>query len=158
MWEAVWGGCQPQPWHNHIILTSQVTQSPKIWAKSGGNNCVRLILYAYEQHINVLKHFVYVWYGGGKQFEVAISLNHDIMTSIRLHKWPKTPKSEPSRVGLTVIGCYHMPMDSISMCSNTLYVSNKDARISLRLLSATTMTSWHHLTPQVTQSPKVWPK
>ncbi len=33
MWEAVWGGCQPQPWHHHIILTKQVTQSPKIWAK-----------------------------------------------------------------------------------------------------------------------------
>ncbi len=32
-WEAVWGGCQPHPWHNHIILTPQVTQSPKIWAK-----------------------------------------------------------------------------------------------------------------------------
>ncbi len=25
IWEAVWGGCQPQPWHNHIILT------PYIW-------------------------------------------------------------------------------------------------------------------------------
>ncbi len=32
MWEAVWGGCQPQTWHSHIILTQQVTQSPKIWA------------------------------------------------------------------------------------------------------------------------------
>ncbi len=28
MWEAVWGGCQPQPWHNHIILTPQVKASP----------------------------------------------------------------------------------------------------------------------------------
>jgi hypothetical protein len=144
MWEAVWGGCEPQPWHNHIILTPQVTQSPKIWAKLSGYNCVRLILLAYGQHINVLKHFVYVQYGGGQQFEVAISLNHDIMTSFWLHKWPRTPKSDPSWVGITVIGCYHMPMDSISMCSNTLYMSNMDARISLRLLSATTMTSWHH--------------
>jgi hypothetical protein len=35
MWmgEAVWGGCQPQQWHNDIILTPQVTQSPKIWAE-----------------------------------------------------------------------------------------------------------------------------
>jgi hypothetical protein len=29
----------------------------------------------------VLKHFVYVQYGCGKQFEVAVSLNHDIITS-----------------------------------------------------------------------------
>jgi hypothetical protein len=28
MWEAVWGGCQPQPWHNHIMLTPQVKASP----------------------------------------------------------------------------------------------------------------------------------
>ncbi len=34
MWEAVWGGCQPQPWHNDIILTPQETpRTPKVWAK-----------------------------------------------------------------------------------------------------------------------------
>ncbi len=34
MWmrEAVWVGCQPQPWPNHIMLTPQVTQNPKLWA------------------------------------------------------------------------------------------------------------------------------
>jgi hypothetical protein len=32
-WEAVWGGYQPQPWHNDIILTSQVIQNPKIQTK-----------------------------------------------------------------------------------------------------------------------------
>jgi hypothetical protein len=29
----------------------------------------------------VLKHFVYAYYGCGKQFEGAVSLNHDIITS-----------------------------------------------------------------------------
>ncbi len=43
------------------------------------------------------------------------------ITSFWLHKWPRTPKSEPSWVGITVYGCYHMPMDSISMCPNTLW-------------------------------------
>ncbi len=43
----------------------------------GGYNCVRLILYAHGQNINVLKHLVHVQYGCGKQFEVAVSLNHD---------------------------------------------------------------------------------
>ncbi len=39
------------------------------------------LTYGHEQHINVLKHIVYVNYGCGKQFEVGVSLNHDIMTS-----------------------------------------------------------------------------
>ncbi len=45
-----------------------------------GNNFVSLLLYAYEQHTNVLKHSVYVQYGCGKQFEVAVSHHHDAMT------------------------------------------------------------------------------
>jgi hypothetical protein len=38
------------------------------------DNYVRLLPYAYGQHINELKHFVYVYYRCGKQFEVAVSL------------------------------------------------------------------------------------
>ena len=57
MREAVWGCRQPKPWLNDIILTPQVTQNPKIWAKSGVYKCVRVPPYAYEQHINVLKKF-----------------------------------------------------------------------------------------------------
>jgi hypothetical protein len=33
----------------------------------------------YEQHINVLKHFVNAKDGWGKQFELAVSLKHDII-------------------------------------------------------------------------------
>jgi hypothetical protein len=44
-----------------------------------GHNFVRLPPYAYEQHMNVFKHSVYVQYGCGKQFEVAISNHYDIM-------------------------------------------------------------------------------
>jgi hypothetical protein len=35
---------------------------------------------AYGQHINVLKHFLNVKDGWEKQFELADSLKHDIMT------------------------------------------------------------------------------
>jgi len=59
----------PKP-HNHN--PSQVVD---------GCNCLRLLLYANGQHINVLKHIAYVYYGWGKQFEVAVSLNLDVMTS-----------------------------------------------------------------------------
>jgi hypothetical protein len=40
---------------------------------------VSLLPYAYRQHMNVLKHSVYVQYGCGKQFEVAVSHHNDIM-------------------------------------------------------------------------------
>ncbi len=104
IWEVVWGGCQPQPWHNHIIFDSTSDPEPQnlthvVWVY----NCVRLILYAHGHHINVFHHFVYVQYGFWKQFEVAVSLNHDIITSFQLNKWHRTPKSEArSRVGITV--------------------------------------------------------
>ncbi len=57
MWDAVGVGYQPQQWRYAIILTpqAQMTQYPKIWY-----NCLRLLLYAYRKHINVLKHFLYV--------------------------------------------------------------------------------------------------
>ncbi len=37
MGEAFWGGCQPQPWPNDIILTPQMTQNPNIWARYYGD-------------------------------------------------------------------------------------------------------------------------
>ncbi len=116
--------------------------------------------YDYGQHINVLKHSIYVKYGCGKKFEVAVSLNHDVMTSFWLHrhKLPSTAKSELSKVCITVSGCCCMPIDSISMCSNILCMSNADEGSSLRWLLPQ---QWHYaiiLTPQVTQNPKIWPK
>jgi hypothetical protein len=36
---------------------------------------------AYGQHVNILKHFVNVQDEWGKQFEVAVNLKHDIITS-----------------------------------------------------------------------------
>ncbi len=103
-----------------------------------------LLPYAHGQHMNVLKHFVYVYCECRKQFEEAVSLNHDIMTSFWLHKWPKTPKYDPSSVGIPVWGYCHMPMNSIWMCSKTLYMSNVDVGRSLRWLPDSTTTLCHH--------------
>jgi hypothetical protein len=75
---------------------------------------------------------------------VAVSLNHDVMTSFWLHKWPRTPKYDPSSVGITVWGYCCINMGSISMCLNTLYMSSVDVGSSLRRLSASTMTLCHH--------------
>jgi hypothetical protein len=62
---AVWVGRQPQTWHSDIILTPQVIQNPKIWSNYSGYNCVRLLPYAYRQHVNVLKHFVHILWARG---------------------------------------------------------------------------------------------
>jgi hypothetical protein len=59
-----------------MILTPHVTQIVQIL----GHNCVRLLLCAYGQHMNVLKHPVYVQDRCGKQFEAAVSHHHDVMT------------------------------------------------------------------------------
>jgi hypothetical protein len=157
MWEAVWGGCQIQPCHNDIILTPQVTQSPKLWAKYGGYNCVRLLLYDNGQHITRLKHFVYVLYGCWKQFEVAVRFNHDIMTSFCwLHKWPRTPKSYPITVGITVLGCYSMTMDSISMCSiifvHAKYGCGKQFEVAGSLNHDIMTSFWLHKWPRTPKS------
>ncbi len=118
-WEADWVGCQPQPWCNDIMLTPQVNQNPKIWAKKCGYDSLRLLPYAHGQHIYMLKHVVYIKCGCRMQFYLAVSLKHDLMTSFWLHKWPRTPNSDPTIEGITIWGYCHMPMDSISMCSRT---------------------------------------
>jgi hypothetical protein len=47
-----------------------------------------------------------------------------------------------------------MPMDSISMCLNTLHVSKKDAGSILRWLLASTMTYWQHFDSTSDQEPQ----
>ena len=47
-------------------------------------------------YLKILVYNQNVLYERGEQFEVAVSLNHDIMTSFGLHKWIQNPKSEPS--------------------------------------------------------------
>ncbi len=88
----------------------------------------------------------------------AVSLNHDIMASFWLHKWARTPKSEPGSVGITVWGYCHMPMDSISMFSNTLYMSNVDGETVWVGCQPQLWCNDIMLTPQVTKNPKIWPK
>ncbi len=76
--------------------------------------------------------------------EVAVSFNYVVMTPFWLHKWPRAPNYEPSKLGITLWGYCHFPTDSISMCSNTLYMSYVDAGSSLRWLSASTKLEWYH--------------
>jgi hypothetical protein len=45
------------------------------------HNSLRFHPYAQPQHMNVLKHFIYLQYGCGMQFGTSCSLNHDTTTS-----------------------------------------------------------------------------
>ncbi len=54
----------------------------------------------------------------------------------------------------TVWGYYCVPMDSISMCSNTLYTFDMDVRSCLRWQSASTMTKSHHFDSTSDQEPQ----
>ncbi len=98
MCEAVWGGCQPQPWRNGIIFTPQMTQIPK----------------------------------SGAYF-----------------------------AGIMIQGCIHMPLRQNINNSSTLYMSNMDVGCSLRWISASTMTNWHHFhsisDPKVQNLGPTWP-
>jgi hypothetical protein len=130
---------------NHDVMTScwlhKWPRTPKS-EPSSVDNCLRTL---------------YVLYGRWKQFVVAVSLNHDEMISFWLHKCPITPQTETISVDITILGYYHMPMDSISMCSNTLYMSNMD--MGIIVWGSCQPQPWRYdiiLTPQVTQNPANW--
>jgi hypothetical protein len=91
---AVQIGCQPQPWRNDIILTPRVTQNHNYEPSRVG-----ITVWGYchmsMDSISMCSNTLLMYdvdAGCRKQFELAVSLNHDVMTSFWLHKWPRTPK------------------------------------------------------------------
>jgi hypothetical protein len=48
--------------------------------------------YPHPQHIKVLKHNIYIYYGSGMQSEVVYSLNHDLTASIVFNHTLNFPK------------------------------------------------------------------
>ncbi len=56
-----------------------------------------------------------------KGSKVDISLNHDVMTSLSLHKWPRLHKSGANLASGMVYGCTHIPLNSIPM-AQSLYI------------------------------------
>jgi hypothetical protein len=84
---------------NHDITTSLGLSPTPIFLKPTLDlhrlNNVGVHSYAHPQHIKVLKHFVYIWYGYGMQFTRVWSLNHDITTALRLSPAPIFLKPTP---------------------------------------------------------------
>ena len=65
-------------WH-HFGLTYD--PEPQNLSQVGWVYLYKAAMDAFGQHINVLKHLMYVLIRWGKQFEMAVSLNHDAMAS-----------------------------------------------------------------------------
>ncbi len=79
MYEVVWSGHQPHPWHCGIISTPQVNLNPQIWRQLGRCKGIRVQPYALETAYPCLKHFGYVYYGCMQRSKIDISLKHEFM-------------------------------------------------------------------------------
>ncbi len=84
------------------VFRHNATAYDKIWGQLGQCNGIRGEPYALETAYQCLKHFVYVYYGCMKRSEVDISLNHEVVASCSLHKWPWLPKSGANLASVTI--------------------------------------------------------
>jgi hypothetical protein len=118
---------------NHDITTSLGLAHIPIFVKSTSTcytghrpNSVGVDSCAHpQQHIKVVKHFVYIWYGCGMHFTGVWSLNHDLATSQRLSHAPNFSKIPPPP--LQVEQCKGAPI-----CSSTAYQGAKTLFIHIQ--------------------------
>ena len=76
MCDAEWGGLQPQQSQNNVVLAPPDPNFPKFGLPLHNYNCVRVHPNAFPQHMKVLKHFIYMYYGCVMQSGVVYSLNN----------------------------------------------------------------------------------
>ena len=141
MQEAVWDGCQPQPW---LITSFWLYKWPRT-PKSDPSN-VGIPIWGYcrsmpSTSISMCQNtlFMSVLYDGSTlRCMSTLTLNHNTMPSFCLHKLPsRTPKSDSSSVDRTAWEYYHMQMDCISMSK---IVVGSQFEMAVRI----TMMQWHH--------------
>ncbi len=95
IWNAARDCLQPQPWHYNITRAQPYPYYAKNHTHLHRHNRVRVHPYAHPQHMKVLKHFIYIWYGCEMQSTGVWSLNHDITTSLGLSHTPIVKKTHP---------------------------------------------------------------
>ncbi len=83
-----WLSASTMTWSHHFDSTSN--PEPQNLSQVGWAKLCKAATVCQWTAYQCVKCFLYVYYGCGKQFEVAVSLNHDIMTSFWLHKCPRT--------------------------------------------------------------------
>ena len=88
MWEPFHVGLGPQPFHLDIIcslaVTQEISQLLKFGAYKYGYSWVMVDPSALPQHMNSLKHLVYVWSGCGNHSMWVWGLNNPPLH----HLWP----------------------------------------------------------------------
>ena len=87
MCDAEWGGLQPQQSQNNVILAPPDPNFPN-FAPLSTVICVRVHPNAIPQHMKVLKHFIYMYYGCVMQSGVVYSLNKVKTMSFSLRLTP----------------------------------------------------------------------
>ena len=91
-----------------------------------------MVPYAHPQHMKLVKHLVYVWYGCEMSSGWVASLKHCILVLYRGQlvtqdlSW--LPKSELANVMATGWWWFHMPIHSLWSMSNTLHMFDMDVR------------------------------
>ncbi len=86
-------------WHH--FHSSSEPESPNL-GQLGRCNGLRVQPYALETAYQWLKHFLYVYYGCMKHYEVDISLNHVVVASFPLLKWTWMLKSGANLASVAV--------------------------------------------------------
>ncbi len=85
IWETFHVGLGPQPIHPYIIcslaVTQETSQLPKFGAYKYGGSGVMVDPSPHPQHMNGLKHLVYVWSGCGSHSMWVFGLNRCTLTS-----------------------------------------------------------------------------
>ncbi len=102
MWDAIWSCLLPQPWNHNTIWHRPYLKLPKIHPHLHKYNSVRVHPYVHPQHIKVLKHFLYIWYGCRLPSETVCYLNHDTTTTFTLTHTPIFHKFTPTCTGITM--------------------------------------------------------
>jgi hypothetical protein len=112
MWRKSEGSCKASTLSPHYYF---IPLSP-YYSNLGqlvGQQCysVKVLSYVYPLHMNMLKHFLYIQYGWGKEVRGVVKPQycHHIITSSHYPKitqiWVNLLASS-----VTVLGCPHMPI------------------------------------------------
>ncbi len=79
MWDTTWDLLQHQPWIHNVIQAKPYNNFQLLALKLDVCNRLSVQPYAYSQHNNVLKHYIYISYGSDMQSVMVYSLNHETM-------------------------------------------------------------------------------
>ncbi len=77
MWDATWDLLQRQPWIRNVIQARPYNNFQIFTLNLDVCNRLSVQSYTYSQHNNVLKHYIYIWYGNDKQSAMVYSLKHE---------------------------------------------------------------------------------